>query len=61
MDHRRKKFELFFQGQKQSSFEIKLVELNTPPVARKWHFLMNMGMNSFESLWKKNLTEGKLQ
>jgi DNA-binding transcriptional ArsR family regulator len=54
VDRRRKKMELFFKNQKPSWFEQKLVEKNTPTVARNWHFLMNMGMDSFEDLFRKN-------
>jgi hypothetical protein len=55
VDRRRKKMELFFKNQKPGRFEQKLVEKNTPAVARNWHFLMNMGMDSFELLWNKEL------
>ena len=33
--------------------ERKLAEMRTPEVARKWGFCMNMGMDSFESMFKK--------
>jgi DNA-binding phage protein len=33
--------------------ERKLAEMRTPEVARKWGFRMNMGMDSFESTFKK--------
>ena len=33
--------------------ERKLAELRTPEVARKWGFRMNMGMDSFESMFAK--------
>jgi transcriptional regulator with XRE-family HTH domain len=33
--------------------ERKLAELRTPDVARKWGFRMNMGMDSFESMFEK--------
>jgi transcriptional regulator with XRE-family HTH domain len=33
--------------------ERKLAELRTPNVARKWGFRMNMGMDSFESMFEK--------
>lgn len=33
--------------------ERKLAELRTPDVARKWGFRMNMGMDSFESMFAK--------
>jgi hypothetical protein len=33
--------------------ERKLAEMHTPAVARKWGFRMNMGMDSFESMFEK--------
>ena len=33
--------------------ERRLAELRTPDVARKWGFRMNMGMDSFESMFEK--------
>jgi hypothetical protein len=33
--------------------ERKLAEMHTPEVARKWGFRMNMGMDSFESMFAK--------
>lgn len=54
MDRRRKRTENFFVGRKLNSFEKELANKNTPPVARDWHFLLNMGMDSFESLFRKN-------
>jgi hypothetical protein len=33
--------------------ERRLAELRTPEVARKWGFRMNMGMDSFESMFRK--------
>lgn len=59
MDKRRKKMELFFKTQKINKYEQNLVEKNTPTVARHWHFLMNMGLDSFETLFKKNVLEGE--
>lgn len=55
MDRRRKRMEPFFVQRRFSDFEKKLAQTNTPPVARSWHFLMNMGMDSFESLFQKHL------
>jgi hypothetical protein len=55
MDRRRKRMESFFVQRRFSEFEKRLAEINTPPVARSWHFLMNMGMDSFESLFQKHL------
>ena len=39
--------------QPTTSRERKLAELRTPEVARKWGFRMNMGMDSFESMFAK--------
>lgn len=56
LDRRRKRKELFFNTQKRiSKFEQVLAENNTPPVARKWNFLMNLGMDSFEGIFRKNM------
>ena len=35
--------------------ERKMAELRTPDVARKWGFRMNMGMDSFESMFEKGV------
>jgi hypothetical protein len=59
MDKRRKKMELFFKTQKINKYEQNLAEKNTPTVARNWHFLMNMGLDSFETLFEKNVLEGE--
>ena len=53
-DKRRKKDSFFFLKAKMTPLQRQLSELNTPRVARKWHFLMNMGMDSFETLFQKN-------
>jgi transcriptional regulator with XRE-family HTH domain len=44
----------FFQP--TTARERKLAELRTPDVARKWGFRMNMGMDSFESMFEKGVT-----
>jgi hypothetical protein len=36
-----------------SPFERELVEMNSPAVARRWHFLMNMSLDSFRSYFRK--------
>ncbi|MFH1437757.1 MAG: hypothetical protein ABIJ56_18765 [Pseudomonadota bacterium] len=33
----------------------RLAEANSPPVALRWHYRMNIGMDSFESLFKKHV------
>ncbi|MCI0602973.1 winged helix-turn-helix domain-containing protein [bacterium] len=52
-DRRRKHTENFFVNKKLNRFENELAEKNTPPVARSWRFLLNMGMDSFEDLFRK--------
>jgi hypothetical protein len=54
-DRRRKRMQNFFENKKFNRFEDELAAKNTPPVARSWRFLMNMGMDSFENLFQKNL------
>ncbi|MCI0411852.1 hypothetical protein L0222_03510, partial [bacterium] len=58
-DRRRKRMENFFVNKKFNRFENELAEKNTPPVARSWRFLLNMGMDSFEDLVRKSFAEGK--
>lgn len=43
----------FFQGAEKSLVGKELAALNTPPVARRWRFLMNMPFDSFETLFRK--------
>lgn len=38
-----------------SEYGRRLAEANSPPVARRWYFRMNMGMDSFESLFHKHV------
>jgi hypothetical protein len=52
MDRRWKKTEDFFTSS-QSPFSKKLAERNTPRLARKWKYRMNLGMDSFEGLFRK--------
>ena len=58
-DGRRKRMENFFVDRKFTRFEKELAEKNTPSVARHWHFLMNMGLDSFEDRFKKSFPEGE--
>ena len=58
-DGRRKRMENFFVDRKFTRFEKELAERNTPSVARHWHFLMNMGLDSFEDRFKKSFPEGE--
>ncbi len=36
-----------------SPFDRELAEINSPEVARRWHFLMNMSLESFRSYFRK--------
>ena len=59
-DKRRKRMENFFVDRNFNRFEAALTEINTPPVARRWNFLMNMGMDSFEDRFKRSFPESDL-
>lgn len=52
-DRRFKKEESFFLPVRQGVFFKRLERRNTPPLARRWHFTMNMGLDSFASHFKK--------
>jgi hypothetical protein len=52
-DRRRSRPKLFF-GRPHGEFELALARRNTPALARKWGFLMNMGLDSFESTFTKH-------
>ena len=43
----------YFKMKTKSPSQLKLEELNTPPLAKKWFFTMNMGMDSFKSFYEK--------
>jgi hypothetical protein len=43
----------FFEGAEKSLVGKELAALNTPPVAQRWRFLMNMPLDSFETLFRK--------
>jgi hypothetical protein len=43
----------FFEGAEKTLVGRELATLNTPPVARRWRFLMNMPLDSFETLFRK--------
>lgn len=53
-DKRVRKTRDFFPAD-DNGYSAKLAELNTPPVAQKWHYRMNMGMDAFESLFRKHV------
>lgn len=44
---------LFSPDNNAKGFQAELVEMNTPQLAKHWHLKMNMGLDSFESLFKK--------
>jgi hypothetical protein len=43
----------FFEDAEKSLVGKELAALNTPSVARRWRFLMNMPLDSFETLFRK--------
>jgi len=47
----RKRASQFFKV--RSRLERQLAEVKTPPIARRWGFRMNMGQDSFESMFRK--------
>ena len=54
MDKRVKTRKPFFVlTSKKGKYALLLEEQNTPELAKKWHFSMNMGLDSFSSLYKK--------
>ena len=50
----------FFEGAEKSLVGKELATLNTPPVARRWRFLMNMPFDSFEALFRKTFRASPL-
>jgi hypothetical protein len=53
-DNRWAKDEFLFESEKnQKGFQAQLVTENTPELAKRWHLKMNMGLDSFESLFVK--------
>lgn len=52
-DRRVRRDTFFFEGAERTMTGRELAELNTPPAARRWHFLMNMPMESFETTFRK--------
>ncbi len=51
-DKRFKKMRDFFRGN-SGPYASQLADLNTPSVARKWHYRMNMKMDAFGSMFNK--------
>jgi hypothetical protein len=43
----------FFEDAEKSLVGKELAAFNTPPIARRWRFLMNMPLDSFETLFRK--------
>ena len=52
-EHRGDTVRNFFVPVRKSKYARQLDELNTPDVARKWNFRMNMNKDSFSSLFNK--------
>ena len=52
-DRRRTKCRPFFVVT-QGRYALAAARRNTPPVARRWGFLMNMGLDSFKSVFEKH-------
>jgi hypothetical protein len=50
----------FFEGAEKTLVGKELATLNTPHVARRWRFLMNMPLDSFETLFRKNFGASSL-
>jgi hypothetical protein len=53
IDRRARKKQDFFTAPK-GKYDSQLAGMNTPPVAEKWHYRMNMGMDGFETLFRKH-------
>jgi hypothetical protein len=52
-DRRVRRDAFFFRGTEDTLVGKELAELSTSPAARRWHYLMNMPMESFESMFRK--------
>ncbi len=52
-DNRFKKTESFFMNQPKGKYAKKLESLNTPVIAKRWHFKMNMDFENFRSHFEK--------
>lgn len=55
-DDRFKKNESFFLNQSQGKYAKKLEAQNTPKLAKRWHFRMNMDLENFRSHFGKFVT-----
>lgn len=53
-DNRWSKDDFLFEDEKNSKgYQARLVAENTPQLAKHWHLKMNMGLDSFETLFEK--------
>lgn len=52
-DRRFRRDESFFLNQQKTKYRKKLEARNTPSVAKRWHFKMNMDLENFRSHFKK--------
>jgi hypothetical protein len=52
-DRRVRRDTFFFEGAGDTLTGKELAEINTPPAGHRWHFLMNMPMESFETMFRK--------
>jgi hypothetical protein len=56
-DKRHRKLKNFFSRDGRfGPYEEELAQLNTPEVAKRWHFLMNTGLDSFQSYFRKGVS-----
>jgi hypothetical protein len=56
-DRRVRRETFFFDDAEDTLVGKELADLNTPPAGRRWHYLMNMPMDSFETLFRKAVGE----
>ena len=52
-DRRYKRHEYFFYRQGKNKYFQRLTQKKTPTVAKKWHFLMNIELETFKSVYRK--------
>jgi len=51
-DKRRKRIRNFFETS-ESKYNLALAELNTPQIARRWHYRLNIGLDSFRAVFDR--------
>jgi hypothetical protein len=51
-DKRRKRIRSFFEGT-ESRYNLALAELNTPEIARRWHYRLNIALESFRTVFER--------